>query len=241
MENVLYFAMTGAELQNSAPFPHPIAWMACHFSPYGTGICDPPPELPPGSMLILNDRTPIFHHDPTLICEQVAEIMAQRQCDALLLDLQRPEAEAVVEALSALPYPVAAPPTYAEKSACAVFLPPPPLTMPMEKYLRPWKNRQIWMELAGEQCCFRVDETGSQQVSAQPMACPHEDPILHCRYGMDVREQYVDFYLQREHVHLRALMEEARELGVERFVGLYQQLSPFFAQAEAQDTARFQS
>lgn len=241
MENVLYFAMTGAELQNSAHFPQPIAWMACHFSPYGTGICDPPPELPPGSMLILNDRTPIFHHDPTLICGQIAEIMEQRQCAALLLDLQRPGAEAVAEALSALPYPVAAPPAYAEKLTCAVFLPPPPLIVPAEKYLRPWKDRQIWMELAGEQSCFRVSETGSRQVLAPPVACPHDDTILHCRYGMDIREQYVDFHLQRELVHLRALMEEARELGVECFVGLYQQLSSFFAQAEAQDTARFQS
>lgn len=241
MENVLYFAMTGAELQNSAPFPHPIAWMACHFSPYGTGICDLPPELPPGSMLILNDRIPIFHHDPTYIREQIAEIMAHRQCAALLLDFQRPGAEAVAEALSALPYPVAAPPSYAAKCACAVFLPSPPLIVPTEKYLRPWKERQIWMELATEPCCFRVSETGSRQVLAPPVPCPHDEPILHCRYGMDIREQYVDFHLRRELVHLRAMMEEAQELGVERFVGLYQQLSSFFAQAEAQDTARFQS
>ena len=43
-----YFAMTAAEIRGCSALPAGIAWMACHFSPYGTGLSNLPPELPEG-------------------------------------------------------------------------------------------------------------------------------------------------------------------------------------------------
>ena len=51
----LNLAMTAAEL-GAAPLPSHPAWMACHFSPYSTGLTNLPPKLPQDSLLILNDR-----------------------------------------------------------------------------------------------------------------------------------------------------------------------------------------
>ena len=59
-----YLAMTAAEMAGTAPLPRYMAWMACHFSPYSTGLTNRPAKLRQGSLLILNDRTPIHCHDP---------------------------------------------------------------------------------------------------------------------------------------------------------------------------------
>ena len=47
-----YLAMTAAEMIGSTFLPQKAAWMACHFSPYSTGLCNLPSALPPGSLLI---------------------------------------------------------------------------------------------------------------------------------------------------------------------------------------------
>ena len=72
-----YLAMTAGEMSGSEFFSFPVAWMACHFSPYGTGITNRPRALPPGSMLILNDRMPVCGHDPERVARQLEET-AQR-------------------------------------------------------------------------------------------------------------------------------------------------------------------
>ena len=53
-----YLAMTGVEIAAAEALPENIAYMACHFSPYGTGLTGAPEVLPKHSMLILNDRIP---------------------------------------------------------------------------------------------------------------------------------------------------------------------------------------
>ena len=76
----IYLAMTAAEFRQNPAISGKIGWMACHFSPYGTGLSNCPTELPPGSMLILNDRTPVCGHDPALIAAQLAEMATQLNC-----------------------------------------------------------------------------------------------------------------------------------------------------------------
>ena len=71
MALTLYLAMTAAELQNCRQIPEHIAWMACHFSPYSSGISNVPVQLPAGSVLILNDRIPPQGHDPELVARQL--------------------------------------------------------------------------------------------------------------------------------------------------------------------------
>lgn len=227
MAIVPYLAMTAAELRSGEPLSFPIAWMACHFSPYGTALSNLPKSLPKGSLLILNDRTPVFGHDPDGIARQLADAVESLECDGILLDLQRPgeeQTKAIVAAVAALPCPVAVTPEYADGLPCGVFLPPPPLNAPLGAYLERWQGREIWLEIAPEEGIFRVDGQGCKRIEGAPLPCPHQDEKLHCRYGMDVQENHIDFFLQRDETQLRALMEKAENMGVRRFVGLYQQL-----------------
>ena len=66
-----FLAMTGAEMRNNSFLPEKIAWMACHFSPYGLGLSNLPRSLPPGSLLMVDDITPIGKHDPSIILDQL--------------------------------------------------------------------------------------------------------------------------------------------------------------------------
>ena len=42
-----YLAMTAAEMTQAGSLPRHSAWMACHFSPYSTGLTNLPDRLPP--------------------------------------------------------------------------------------------------------------------------------------------------------------------------------------------------
>ena len=83
-----FLAMTAAEFATAGTLPEYVAWMACHFSPYGTGLTNLPPTLPPGSLLILNDRIPICGHDPERIAGQLLQTAETTQCTGVLLDFQ---------------------------------------------------------------------------------------------------------------------------------------------------------
>ena len=232
MAIVLYLAMTAAEFDTNHPLTSPIAWMACHFSPYGTGLSNLPPALPEGSMLILNDRTPVFGHSPERTASQLAEVAEALNCSGILLDFQRDgEAQTytIAKAITALPYPVAVTPGYAKDLDCAVFLPPPPLNCPLKTHLAPWQGREIWLEAALEQQRIRVDKNGSHTSPWEDaLPCPHTDETLHCLYRMEVQECHIDFFLRRDKDQLWALLEEADALGIRRFVGLHQQLGDSF-------------
>lgn len=245
MEIVLYMAMTAAEFQeNSRRFPH-IAWMAGHFSPYGTGLSNLPTTMPEGSVLMLNDRTPVCGHDPERIAAQLNERMQEWKCDGIVLDFQRPDdpqTRAIAERIAALPFPVAVTPAYAEGLSCGVFLPPIPPTSLPETYLSPWQGREIWLDVAPECRLIRVTAEGSREIEDHDpgFPCPHTDQRLHCRYGMEAQKTHIDFHLRREKAEVESLIEEMSKRGVSRFLGLYQQLGSSFSQPMAQETARFQ-
>ena len=88
-----YLAMTAAEFASAPVLPEKLAWMACHFSCYSTGISNLPLTLPKGSMLILNDRTPVSGHDPLRIAQQLQQVVEELEIERVLLDLQRPNCE----------------------------------------------------------------------------------------------------------------------------------------------------
>ena len=48
----VFLAMTAAEICGNRNLPANLGWMACHFSPYGTGLSNLPKQLPPSSLLI---------------------------------------------------------------------------------------------------------------------------------------------------------------------------------------------
>lgn len=230
MALTLYLAMTAAEMQACTHLPKNMAWMACHFSPYGTGLSNIPAHLPPGSMLILNDRIPPQGHDPNAVAAQLEEAVAALQVHRVLLDLQRPNNEEnlkIVQAITRkLHCPVGVTSAYAAGLSCAVFL-SLQLRKPLSEQLEQWIGRDIWLEAAADCEIITVTETGS---IISPGAIPetvqtvHTDEPLCCRYCLDLEDTCARFTVWRDSAQLNRLLAEAEKLNLQCAVGLYQQL-----------------
>lgn len=225
-----YLAVTAAELPGVIQENEKLAYMACHFSPYATGLSNMPSVLPKGSMLILNDRIPICGHDPHRIADQLENALENWDCDSILLDFQRPgsaETAALCKLLcERLPCPLGISHHYARDLDCCVFLPPPPPDIPLREHLTPWKGRKIWLEAALEavQLTVRVDGCHrSPLLYEQPTGETFIEESLHCRYRCEVASDEIRFSLYRTADQLDALLEEATSLGIEKTIGLYQQ------------------
>lgn len=227
---IRFLAMTAGEMGEGGSMPAHPAWMACHFSPYGRGLSNLPEALPPGSLLMVDDRNPIQGHDPGQVAAQLAECVKKHQCAGVLLDFQRPgsgEAEALVTWLEeTLPCPLGVSSLYGKGRRCAVCLPPPPCHVPLKEHLAPWPGREIWMELAAEGECLRLTPEGIQLAPfSTPMKkAPFREPSLHCRYTIALEENQPRFTLWRTREDLEALEQEAQTLGVTRTLGLWQEL-----------------
>lgn len=223
-----YLAMTAAEFRDSPSFETKIAWMACHFSPYGTSLSNCPNTLPPDSLLILNDRTPICGHDPEQILGRLTELVQRFSCSGVLLDFQRsgePEtARLAMHLLEQLPCPAAVSEAYATYDRHPVFLPPVPPEVPVEEYLAPWKGREIWLEVSLEGRILELTEEGLLKKQAEDTPAEgHWDEELCCHYRIAVDDR-VRFSLYRTEEDLRQLLTRAEKMGVARAVGLYQEL-----------------
>lgn len=225
-----YFAMTAAELQHTSVLPQKAAYMACHFSPYATGISNLPDTLPEGSLIILNDRTPICGHDPQRIAHQLCQLMQKCHADGVLLDFQRPDCEetaALVQVLTAqLTCPLAVSQPYAAEGL-TVFLPPIPPDVPIEEALSPWKNREIWLDVAPGHMGITVTAQGAEDI---PFACSeagiwHTEPDLCCHYQIQTRSDGACFFLHRTQEDIQNLLEKVKPFGVTNAVGLYQELA----------------
>ena len=223
----LYLAMTGAETAAAPSLPPHWCYMACHFSPDGSGLCDLSGALPPGTMVILNDRFPCRDHDP----QQIAAELGRLKCGSVLLDFERKPQEysrMVADALfRALRCPVAAPPGFIEDKGCAVFLPPCPLHVPLAEYFRPWQGREIWLEAALQQQTITVTPQGTQYgpiLPADNRAGGFFDDILKCQCVTDISDAEVHFNLFDTRNTLARKLALAAELGAVRAVGLWQEL-----------------
>lgn len=175
-------------------------------------------------MVILNDRTPIYGHDPERIAGQLLEL----NCNSLLLDFQRPEepqtAAVIRKILDTLPCPVGVSECYAAGLDCPIFLPPVPPNVPPEEFLAPWKGREIWLEAALDTVQLTVTPEGCRIVATEPPeALPHQDARLYCHYQIHASSQELRFTLHRTGEDLRALLT-AGDLGITRAVGLFQEL-----------------
>ena len=224
----LYLAKTAAEFSLSKEHPPNLAWMACHFSPYGTGLTNLPSQLPEKTLLILNDRTPVHGHDPIRIKETMEEIILDQNCSGVLLDLQRPncpETTEIVKALLSLPCPVCVSDLYAKEVDSPVFLPPVPLLSTLEDHLALWQNREIWLEASMQCAAFTVKETGCIYSASQREGdfrfC---DERLHCHYRIDVKNDSAIFSINRSMADLTGLLENAGRMGVTKAIRLWQEL-----------------
>lgn len=228
-----YLAMTGAEMAGNTDFPRHTAWMACHFSPGGTGLSNLPKWLPAASVLILDDSTPIHSHDPAQIAAELAACMEKLQCTQLLLDFQRP-GEAQTRELTeylcqALPFPMAVSEPYAHGLDCGVFLSPILPDESMASRLARWPGREVWLDTTMGGMEIVLTEKGAKSVSLPPWEHPEgglEDSGLHCHYQILLDETKAVFTLWRTMEDIAAQLEEAEALGVTAAVGLYQEFRP---------------
>lgn len=226
MKIPLYLAMTAAEFQNAAVLPRQVAWMACHFSPYGRGISNPPTRLPEGSMLILNDRIPYCGHDPEQIARELLQLAQQFSCESILLDLQRDDRAAaeVVNAVCALPLPVGVSERYAKEQPI-VFLSALPIRADAEAVLSKWRGKELWLELTEQQLYCDITEAGARfsHANCNHSTLPHFDEALCCRYGAEVCEDKVRFTITQDKEILEQLLARAQQLGISKAIALYQQ------------------
>ncbi len=228
----VYLAMTGAEMLAIGEKNFPLAWMSCHFSPYHEGITNLPGSLPQGSMLILDDSTPCRGHSRETVAQQLCEAAHAFQCESVLLDFQRaadPESMAMAHALVAvLPCPTAVSARYAENIDAPVLLPPAPLHIPLAEYLKPWNDRDIWLEVAFCQETISLTETGAvfmPQFPTDGLDGGFYDKILCCNHTVQVEDDLISFTLFDTPDTLPKKLSLAAALGVSRGVGLYQELS----------------
>lgn len=225
----VYLAMTAAEMAAAPALPEHIGYMACHFSPYTTGLSNLPEGLPKDSMLILNDRTPPRGHDPKHILRQLEQAVERLECGCVLLDFQRPGCEETAEitkSLLGLPCPIGVSELYAQALDCPVFLPPVPLDVTVREHLAPWEGREIWLEAALDSLAVTVGATGTafhSALSGQP-SLPHRHEALCCHYGVSLTESQAVFTLRRTAEDLKTVLEMAKQYGVSKAVGLYQEL-----------------
>lgn len=225
----LNLAMTAAELGGS-PLPAHPAWMACHFSPYSTGLTNLPLSLPPESLLILNDRTPIHGHDPERVCRELDGVLHRFRCPGLLVDFQNqpcPESAALVSYLAEhLQVPMGLPPEYDRDKA--LFLPPVPTDMGVEEYLGKWKGRALWLEAALEGQNISLTRDGAVYTPNRRREFDHihADQTLHCHYSIQDTPEGFLFHTWRTPEDLNQVLKEAEALDVALAVGLYQELYP---------------
>lgn len=224
-----FLAMTGAEIQRLADLPPKIAWLGCHFSQSGKGVSNFPQWLPGGSLLILDDSSPLDGHDPRLFCNQLKEIVAQWECAGVLLDFQREnqegEKEMAAAIVSALPCPVAVSALYVADLDCPVFLPPTAVSTPLVEALAPWKGRECWLELALDGECITVTQTGAAVSDlAQIPPDGFQEESLHCHYSLELGENQAKWAIWRTKEDVVSLLDAAEKLGVTTAVGLWQEL-----------------
>lgn len=230
----LSLAMTATELA-AAP-KCPCAYMACHFSLEGTTLSGCPDTLPPDSILIIDDSIPPGNHNISEIVEQLQRLVTSLQIKGILVDFQKPDIEAshtfIQALLEANPCPVAVSAEYARDVSCCVFLPPPPLHRPLKEYLKPWDNREIWLDAALSCGKFLITPKGSEFLDgAIPSSRESyfEDNTLHCCYQIQHSREQAEVFLWRTPEQLKTLLDEAARLGVSQAVGLYQELGEYFS------------
>ena len=232
MEIPLFLVMTAAELQAAEQLPQHPAWMACHFSPYGTGISNIPKTLPPGAMLMLNDRTPVCRHDPETVAKTLCDAAQSLKCDSILLDFQREgfdELHNIIETvLKNASCPVGVSALYAKSFDCPVLVPSIPIQTLPEDALIPWKGRELWLELSSEGTEIAVTEQGSRYTPLPhyiPGEDAHPEDTLHCHYEITVEDDRILFHLGRTAEDQFSLWKASHSLGVTRALGFWQELN----------------
>ena len=228
-----FLAAVPAEIRENWGHISRLAYMGCHFSASGPGLSQLPKALPGGSLLLVDDRTPIQGHDPGLVARQLGEAVEVLACRGVLLDFQRPvteEALAMAKALvKALPCPTGVTAEYSQGLSCPISLPPVPCHVPLNAHLAPWQGREIWLELStqGETITLTPKGAVMAPLTDNPGRPWFPEESLHCHYAIALSENGARFSLWRTGEDLAALEREAEGYGITRTLGLWQEFRSF--------------
>ena len=198
----LYLAMSALEFR---PIPHP-AFL----------VLEDSQMPPPGVLPVVTDAFKVDRQFLLRLCQGR---------EALLLDFEHPPSADTRKLIQGLPCPAAAPPGYSEDGP--VFLPPPPLHVPPETYLAPWKGREVWLEAALQKQVITVTAEGSEfspVSSSGELSGGFYSEALCCRFTQKLTEDRAVFTLFDTPDTLKRKLERAASLGVTRAVGLYLEL-----------------
>ena len=196
-----YLAMTPEEFTRIAPLPDKPAWMSCRFSPQDQHLIHIPSQLPAGSILIIDDAFDLI--DPNLdeIIQSLKHLFPALH--GVLLDFQKPNNEVIPQLAhilsQQLPCPVGLSSLYAKEWEGPVFLPPVPLHLPIEEHLAPYAHQELWLDTSPESEQIHVTSAGIHYspTAVDKSAFLHKDSILHCHYGIEIREDEICFHLYK--------------------------------------------
>lgn len=225
-----YLALSAADFRGCSPLPPHIAWLSCRFSPYGSGLINLPKQLPPDSLCILEDSTPMAAHSIPNISAALSVLLSENRCRGLILDFQRQENarehQLAAELSKVLPVPVAAPPEFASQD-CILFLPPAPPETPLQTYLKPWHGRRVWLDTAPNACTLVLSEAGCRIDRNRPFPGGKSflDSATASRYHIALTNGCAEISLCRDAQTLPVFLEQAGALGVELAVGLWQEFA----------------
>ena len=229
----LYLAMNAAEIATTVKIP-PMAWISCHFSPCSDMLTNLPLWLPEGSLIIVDDRFPCKGHSGHAIARQLSDTVNRFCCGGVILDFQGPENEETVSIasilLQALPCPMAVSDLYAPPFQCPVFLRPGPLWEPLEEHLKPWRDREIWLDAS--LCQQQVVVTASGVDPGPILAWDRisdgfYDETLRCHYRTEVTREAVTFTFFDTPESMVKKLDLAQQFSVSRAVGLWSEMGTF--------------
>lgn len=231
MDLSIYLAATEAELRHMAFNQGPVAYMACQFSPSGSGISGLPSSLPAGSMLMLTDEFPVQDHDPARVARELLQTASDLSCSRILLDFQRDNEPKTVQVASAIlkdaTIPVGISQQYARHFQCPVLVCPSPLWTPLTEHLAAWQGREIWLEAVLEDATVTLTQEGSfYHTDSNGKDTPFYSDRLCLSYTGEQDGHTLHFHLHRGKSELDKLLKEASRLEVTTAIGLYQQLGP---------------
>ncbi len=228
---MLYLGATPGEMGKIPSFPGKPAYMACHFSQSGAGLSNLPQTLPQGCLLLVDDSLPPADHDPGLVVKQLGGCVQALGAAGVYLDFQRPGLEVlqkIAAMAQALPCPVAISSHYSQGNDLALVLPPVPPGLSLEKHIAPWKDRELWLEVALDTRTLTLTKAGCRE---SPCPCiPDQgfrDERLCCHYRTQAEKDRAIFHLWRTWEDLRTLMTRSGALGIQHHLGLWQELAPF--------------
>ncbi|MBQ7130700.1 MAG: hypothetical protein IJO21_06650 [Oscillospiraceae bacterium] len=219
MATVPYLAMTASEFVGKDVLPEKPGWL---LSPAHPVL---PPETGNDFLLILTDQEPL--PEAGAILPWLIRTVEERKPSALVLDFQ--ETSGVSAALarqlvSSVPCPVAVSDRHAHSLDCPVFLSPCPHHVPLREHITPWKNREIWLDLAVDAEVILLKKEGREifpfPLDKIPMG-GFVEKALHCHYSVETGVDFARFTLWRTRGDLEEMAKEAQQLGIHTLVGLW--------------------